>query len=406
MLYTVSIAIRKERKKMVTLIVCLVVFLIILGGAIGAEGILVVCGIVLVLIAFLGIKWRIEGKQEEKERNARLAAERDNQNLRNFYQMCQKAGITAIQTEADMQKATQIAGTMRLGDVDVKALYLKAASLNWQENRETERKKKQERELALNKVRAEERTKCEEIEKYAGYSGREKRLAILRDQYKKASNSAYQMSKASSVLTTPLVSTRDTDWAIHGGIANGLAGPGVGAATAMNIQRQNAENRARADAINSAYVSSLVRSGTLEKAARAEKEYKDEAEKLQAQIQEAETALVAEDSPQKCFERLRFDGVRVIVSETGTCSVMASAYLKDNFTIFNNVNATVDGTILAEICDGSHVIGCAKLVLPVWGTSKITAEKLEGMALFCGHSGKDYTVCFKAGNLWAMEAMP
>ena len=320
---------------MVTLIVCLVVFLLILGGAIGAEGILVVCGIVFVLITFFVIKWHIEGKQEERERNARLAVKQDNQNLRNFYQMCKKAGITAIQSEADLQKAAQIAGTMQLGDVDVKALYLKAASLNWQENQETERKKQQELELALNKIRADERAKCEEIEKYAGYSGREKRLAILRDQYKKASSNAYLMSQAPSVLTTPLVSTRDTDWAIHGGIANGLAGPGAGLATAMNIQRQNAENRARADAINSAYVSSLVRSGALEKAAQAEKKYKDEAEKLQAQIQEAETALIAEDSPQKCFERLRFDGVRVMVSETGTCSVMASAYLKDNFTIFD-----------------------------------------------------------------------
>ena len=51
---------------MTTLIVCLVVFLIILGGAIGAEGILVLFGIVLVLITFFGIKWRIEGKQEAK----------------------------------------------------------------------------------------------------------------------------------------------------------------------------------------------------------------------------------------------------------------------------------------------------------------------------------------------------
>ena len=50
---------------MVTLIVCLVVFLLILGGAIGAEGILVVCGIVFVLITFFVIKWHIEGKQEE-----------------------------------------------------------------------------------------------------------------------------------------------------------------------------------------------------------------------------------------------------------------------------------------------------------------------------------------------------
>ena len=391
---------------MITFIVCLVVLLIALGGTIGSEGIIVVCGIALVLLIFFMIKWHIKGKQEEKERNEWLAAEHEKQNLRNFYQMCQKADITAIQTEADLQKATQIAGTMHLGEVDVKELYRKGAALNSRENFAAAQKKQQERELALNKIRVEERTKCEEAEKYAGYSGREKRIAMLSDQYKIAQKNAYLMSQAPSVLTTPLVSTpRDTDWAIHGGIASGIAGPAAGVATAMNIQRQNAENRARADAVNSAYVSSLVRSGALEKAAQAEKEYSAEADKLQAQIQEAEAALIADDSPQECLERLRFDGVRVMVSKTGTCRVMASAYLKDDFTIFNNVSATVDGTILAEICDGNSVIGHAKLVLPVWGTSKITAEKMEGMALFCGHPGKEYTVRFKAENLWAMEKM-
>lgn len=363
----------------------------------------VVCGIIMLV----GLKSAIDLKQMEKGWAEAKKSKEHRQQLLNFHQMCQKVGINAIQTEKDLQKATQIASTMQLGDIDVKSFFLEAATLAWQENQAAEREKQQERELALNKIRADERAKCEEIEKYAGYSGREKHLAMLRDQYEKAKKGAYLMSQAPSVLTTPLVSTpRDADWAIHGGIASGLAGPGAGLATAMNIQRQNAENRARADAINSAYVSSLVCSGALEKAVQAEEEYEDEAENLQAQIEEAETALIAEDSPQKCFERLHFDEVRVMVSKTGTCSVMVSAYLKNNFTIFNNVNATVDGTVLAEICDGSRVIGCARLVLPVWGTSEIIAAKLEGMALFCGHYGRDYTVRFKAGNLWAMEAMP
>lgn len=84
---------------------------------------------------------------------------------------------------------------------------------------------------------------------------------------------------------------------------------------------------------------------------------------------------------------------------------MTKAYLKNHFTIFNNVKATVDGTILAEIYDGKNVIGCAKLVLPIWGTSTTNAEELKGMALFCGQPGREYTVRLKAGNLWAMESM-
>lgn len=364
--------------------------------------ILFVFGIIMLagLIAAINLK-RMEKEFEEKKRS-----EEHRQQLLNFYQMCQKVGLNAIQTGKDLQNATQIASTMQLGDIDVKAFFLEASALIQKEREEKDEEARLRREARLEAIRTKERQKCAELEKFSDCSGREKRLAILRDQYEKASNSAYQMSKASSVLTTPLVSTRDTDWAIHGGIANGLAGPGAGAATAMNIQRQNAENRARADAINSAYVSSLVRSGVLDKASNAEKQYKSEAKKLLALIQDAETALVAEDSPDVCFNRLRFDEATVTVSKTGTCNVMTNAYLKNDFTIFNNIKATVDGTILAEICDGGNVIGCAKLVLPVWGTRKDAIAYLEGMALFCGQPNKKYTVRLKAGNLWAMEAMP
>mgnify|MGYP004701776439 CR=1 FL=1 len=364
--------------------------------------ILFVFGIIMLagLIAAINLK-RMEKEFEEKKRS-----EEHRQQLLNFYQMCQKVGLNAIQTGKDLQNATQIASTMQLGDIDVKAFFLEASALIQKEREEKDEEARLRREARLEAIRTKERQKCAELEKFSDCSGREKRLAILRDQYEKASNSAYQMSKASSVLTTPLVSTRDTDWAIHGGIANGLAGPGAGAATAMNIQRQNAENRARADAINSAYVSSLVRSGVLDKASNAEKQYKSEAKKLLALIQDAETALVAEDSPDVCFNRLRFDEATVTVSKTGTCNVMTNAYLKNDFTIFNNIKATVDGTILAEICDGGNVIGCAKLVLPVWGTRKDAIAYLEGMALFCGQPDKKYTVRLKAGNLWAMEAMP
>ena len=364
--------------------------------------ILFVFGIIMLagLIAAINLK-RMEKEFEEKKRS-----EEHRQQLLNFYQMCQKVGLNAIQTEKDLQNATQIASTMQLGDIDVKAFFLEASALIQKEREEKDEEARLRREARLEAIRTKERQKCAELEKFSDCSGREKRLAILRDQYEKASSGAYQMSKASSVLTTPLVSTRDTDWAIHGGIANGLAGPGAGAATAMNIQRQNAENRARADAANSAYVSSLVRSGVLDKASNAEKQYKSEAKKLLALIQDAETALVAEDSPDVCFNRLRFDEATVTVSKTGTCNVMTKAYLKNDFTIFNNAKATVDGTILAEICDDGNVIGCAKLVLPVWGTRKDAIAYLEGMALFCGQPDKKYTVRLKAGNLWAMEAMP
>lgn len=382
-----------------------ILFFIALAATIGLNGIAIIIASVVGLLIFFYIKLSIQEKRREKERKVQQETEAHNQQLRNFYQMCQKAGISAIRTNKDLQKAQQIANTMHLNHIDVKAFYLEAVNLLEQEQQEKDTQARRKVEAELEKIRNAEREKCEKLEQYADYSGQEKRLAMLRSQYQTASERASTMRNASKVLCQPLVSApKEADWAIHGGIASGIAGPAAGLATALDIQQQNAANRAQADAINSAYVSSLVRSGVLEKAAQSEKQYKSEAEKLHAQIQEAETALVADDSPQKCFERLCFDETTITVSETGTCSVMTYVYLKKNFTIFNNVDACVDGTILAEICDGSSVIGCAKLVLPVYGANKV-ADELEGMALFCGHPGGKYTVRFKAGNLWAMEEM-
>ena len=38
---------------------------------------------------------------------------------------------------------------------------------------------------------------------------------------------------------------QEHDWAVMGGLANGLAGPGAGIATAVNAQIENAQIRAR-----------------------------------------------------------------------------------------------------------------------------------------------------------------
>ena len=71
---------------------------------------LVICLVVIiwVVLAKLGKK---EKEQERKEQAEQIA---HRENLLHFYQMCNIAGIAAIQTKKDLQNATQIASTMHL----------------------------------------------------------------------------------------------------------------------------------------------------------------------------------------------------------------------------------------------------------------------------------------------------
>ena len=77
--------------------------------------------------------------------------------------------------------------------------------------------------------------------------------------------------------------------------------------------------------------------------------------------------------------------------------------LKHSYYIFEDVKATIDGTILGEIYDGSEKIGAANLVLPLDGIPDTNMVAIKGMCLFCGQPGKHYSLKFDADNLWAME---
>ena len=136
---------------------------------------LVICLVVIIwmVLAKLGKK---EKETERKERAEQIAHRK---NLLHFYHMCKKAGISAIQTNKDLQNATQIASTMQLGDIDVEAFFLEASALVQKEREEKDAearlKREIEQEAELEALRTEERQKCAELEKFSDCSGREKR---------------------------------------------------------------------------------------------------------------------------------------------------------------------------------------------------------------------------------------
>ena len=107
---------------------------------------------------------------------------------------------------------------------------------------------------------------------------------------------------------------------------------------------------------------------------------------------------------QTCLKRLAFTETKVEVSETGTCTVTTKVALTEPFTIFEDIKAVIDGTIIAKIYDGETLVGTAALVLPSKGIGYYhDPYPLKGMCLYCGKKDRDYRVEFAAVDLWAME---
>lgn len=356
----------------------------------GNPSLVAVGVLLLVLAVYKGIpkykafKAECEEEMLAKEK-ANLQAER--QPLIDFYQECQKCGVTTCTTEKEIQKATLLAQYRKLSFTDITALYLQAREIYETDSAEKNAAK-------LHDMKAEEEAKCTQLDQYSTLSGRDKRIAMLSAEREKALRRAATLRNGSSALVGAS-QQKEHDWAVHGGIASGIAGGAAGLATAMDIQAKNAKIRAQNEQNLRNLGPLLMRS--YEAASREEAH----AESLQEAISHASTCLVSTETPEECLRLLSFSFPKVVVSQTGTCTVTVTASLETPHLIFDDVPATIDGTVLAKIYDGANLIGVAKMVLPKDDVRAKT--NLTGMCLFCGKPGHSYRVQFSAINLWAME---
>lgn len=188
---------------------------------------------------------------------------------------------------------------------------------------------------------------------------------------------------------------KEQDWAVWGGITSGLAGIGAGVSMAADVQLQNmqirAENEKRRQAALPGYMFMT----------NSAYDNRRNADRIMEEIENIKLKLVADTPASELMDRIFFSNTDVLVSETGAALVCTSASLEPDFTIYEDVPAVVDGTIVAKIYDGEQLCGTAQLVLPVFGLGQDIP--LQGICLDCCKPGKSYHVIFTAKNLWAME---
>ena len=115
------------------------------------------------------------------------------------------------------------------------------------------------------------------------------------------------------------------------------------------------------------------------------------------------TKLISEESSDELMKKISFSHTVFLATETGAAKVFTCASLDQEFRIFDDVPAVVDGTIIAQIYDGDQLSGTVQLVFPVYGLEGLGKISLKGICLDCCKPGKNYTVKFIAKNLWAME---
>lgn len=314
--------------------------------------------------------------------------------LDRFYVECVLADADDFTKPKNVERAKLIAQDcgVLIGSDGIEALYEKGRAHH---ALVTQQFHKEHREEYLNGLKKEEEARAAQLQRYSELIGRAKSAAILSDLQQlhlkaaqKAANEADYVWRRSQ--------QSEHSWSILGGIADGIAGPAAGVAVALDAQRENAEIRRMNEIRGNLVMPVYAQKAQTNAAERRAAEY------AATELKALQTKLFTEDDPAGMFEKLSFADTAVTVSDTGTCDVTTRISAPENFVIFDDVPARIDGTVLARICDGDRVIGEAKLVFPKGGVRG--DENLEGICLYCGEPKKKYTVAFAPYHLWGAEA--
>lgn len=343
------------------------------------------CMAVGVVLTFLSAK---KASAQKKEAITEELLEIGGTNLDMFFVECVLSSCNDFRLEKNVAKAKLLADKYSLSYLDgIQALYEKGLKAH-----ESISDKIISEKLA--DLREKEQEEYNQLIRYSSFYGKDKKIAMLTNRMNELRSKASSLDKGAKMLMRS-TQQRERDWAIWGGIADGLAGPAAGIATAIDIQTQNAQIRAQNEvnmrATMPAYMSVTSNAS----------QNRTNANAIEKEIQLMKEKLISDISSEEVFAMLRVISPTVEVSETGAFKVTATVETLKKLFIFDDVPAVADGTLVAHVFEDDKEIGTATMVLPVNGVSGKTG--LIGMALSGAHQDKKQTVTFTKGRLWLME---
>ena len=200
------------------------------------------------------------------------------------------------------------------------------------------------------------------------------------------------MRTLGTLMQQSVYQEKEKDWAILGGIAEGIAGPAAGIVTAANamkenerIREQNAANR-EWGAKQNAFLQDLARQSERDRPVHLSME------KLQQKYE-----VILAWAPATLLSKINIGSENATVDEkTGAVTVTASWSQRDR-------TICIDGSLRAKLysSDGKCA-GCAYLVFPKIGTAEFTGTLSEICARPKG-SGK-YDIKIEPVDLWELAA--
>lgn len=199
------------------------------------------------------------------------------------------------------------------------------------------------------------------------------------------------MRQLGVIMQQSVYQEKKKDWAILGGIAEGIAGPAAGIITAANAINDNA----KIEANNAARREWGVKQNAFYQNLASQAEQKRKTALSMKELQEKYMAVLSW-KPSTLFSLIKFSGTKADVdAQTGAVFVSTSWKQEDK-------SICIDGALRAKLYTGSgQCAGCAYLVMPKVGTVGFEG-KLTGICASPIKKATHYSVKIEPVDLWEL----
>ena len=255
-----------------------------------SPGLMIDVGLILIVCALIWFmrvssiaknKYEAQNAQEKKEQAAQNGTWEFP--VKEFYAKCKEQGITDSDTAFTRKKIENVAKTLMLEKgipETAQGVYIKKAVnyFNTESNRIINETASEEKrwKTTLHTASPSDGSyrQMEKAEKVKNMYGAQKREYLLRSELESTQS---LLGYSEGKHFKPILQ-KEKDWAVHGGIAQGIAGPAAGAVTAMNVMREN--EKIREQNAQMMRVSAIVNQQRYADEARYRKEIKELEEEL------------------------------------------------------------------------------------------------------------------------------
>lgn len=200
---------------------------------------------------------------------------------------------------------------------------------------------------------------------------------------------------------------KEGDWAIAGGLAQGLAGSAAGYMAASQVMANNREIQRHNAAMRNASLNIL--SGIPSAVSNREELQKERELVCQKRAEAQEKIVLSSPAASEIWNHLHTGKYEIKKAKSGVLKIALPVCIKTPLALDvpANVATVIDGTLQAEVLFEDKSVGVVNFPLPLYGIpTNMTAEvTLDGMLDRSVEFNGEYTLkMLDSHNLWVMEA--